>query len=546
MTGSTFRRCACRNPETGKQYGQSCPKLSNKRHGLWNIRQELPADKDGNRRTFRRSGYATKNEAQSDLDKLRALLTIPGDDDPDGRLRIGDLLESVAAKKEAIPDFEETSRRFRTGQSLTARLTVGEWLDQWLAGKRRRNSTIDGYESHIRVHLKPHIGNHRLDRLNVGHLVEMFGAIEEHNEEILVENANRRAQAARCKPTKPGRPLPAERARIAEERAKLAEMNPFRKITGASTRQRIRATLRAALNDAIAQQLITFNPASHVELETGKRPKALVWTDERVAEWKRTGEKPSAVMVWTPEQTGVFLDRAAEHRLYALYHLIAFRGLRRGEACGQQWTDTDLGAGLLTVATQLVQRGWRVEESAPKTDSGERVVALDSETVKVLKAHRKRQMKERLKWGEAYVETGRVFTQENGEWLHPAWVTNQFQRLAAEAGLPPIRLHDLRHGAATLALAAGADMKVVQEMLGHSSITITSDTYTSVLPEVARKAAEDAARLVPSPGSAYLAGSPRAHTAAIKRADTAEHPARESRTGRSSAGQRGFPPTRER
>ena len=202
-------------------------------------------------------------------------------------------------------------------------------------------------------------------------------------------------------------------------------------------------------------------------------------------------------MVWTPEQTGAFLDRASKHRLYALFHLIAFRGLRRGEACGQQWTDTDLGAEHLTVTTQLVQRGWKVEESAPKTDSGERVVALDSETVKVLKKHRKRQMQERLTWGEAYVDTGRVFTQENGEWLHPAWVTDQFRRLAAEAGLPPIRLHDLRHGAATLALAASAEMKVVQEMLGHSSITITSDTYTSVLPEVARKAAEAAVKLVP-------------------------------------------------
>ena len=208
MTGSTFRRCACRNPETGKQYGQSCPKLSNKRHGLWNIRQELPTDKDGNRRTFRRSGYATKSEAQSDLDKLRALLTIPGEDDPDGRLRIGDLLESVSAKKEAIPDYEETNRRFSTGQSLTARLTVGEWLDQWLAGKRRRGSTIDGYESHIRVHLKPHIGHQRLDRSNVGHLVELFDAIEEHNEEILVENANRRARSCGASRPSQGAPSP--------------------------------------------------------------------------------------------------------------------------------------------------------------------------------------------------------------------------------------------------------------------------------------------------------------------------------------------------
>lgn len=81
--------------------------------------------------------------------------------------------------------------------------------------------------------------------------------------------------------------------------------------------------------------------------------------------------------------------------------------------------------------------------------------------------------------------------------LHPDKLSEAFERLVKSSGLPPIRLHDLRHGAATLALAGGTDMKVVQEMLGHSSITITSDIYTSVLPQVARDAAEAAARLVP-------------------------------------------------
>ncbi len=80
--------------------------------------------------------------------------------------------------------------------------------------------------------------------------------------------------------------------------------------------------------DAVAQRLITFNPAAHVELEASKRPKALVWTEERILHWKRTGEKPSSVMVWTPEHTGLFLDHVAEDRLCALFHLIAFRGLR--------------------------------------------------------------------------------------------------------------------------------------------------------------------------------------------------------------------------
>lgn len=94
------------------------------------------------------------------------------------------------------------------------------------------------------------------------------------------------------------------------------------------------------------------------------------------------------------------------------------------------------------------------------------------------------------------MNSGRVFTRENGEQLRPSWVTDRFEALIAKAGLPPIRLHDLRHGAATLALTAGVEMKTVQEMLGHSSISITSDTYSTVMPEVAKNAAEAIASLV--------------------------------------------------
>src|SRR5439155_18622272 len=81
----------------------------------------------------------------------------------------------------------------------------------------------------------------------------------------------------------------------------------------------------------------------------------------------------------------------------------------------------------------------------------------------------------------AWVDTGLVFTTSTGQAVHPADVTDHFQDLARQAGLPPIRLHDLRHGAATIALAAGVDMKTVQAMLRHSSVSITADTYTSVL-----------------------------------------------------------------
>ncbi|MFC9740213.1 hypothetical protein ACFVKC_20100 [Streptomyces noursei] len=171
-------------------------------------------------------------------------------------------------------------------------------------------------------------------------------------------------------------------------KAAVAEMEPFRRVVTPATRQRIRSTLRAALNTAIAQQLITFNPAAHVALEAGKRPKALVWTEERVLHWQRTGEKPSPVMVWKPEHTGLFLDHVSEDRLYALWHLIAFRGLRRGEACGQRWTDTHLADGRITVAKQLVVSGWEVYEDDPKTDAGARTIALDSGTIRALERHR--------------------------------------------------------------------------------------------------------------------------------------------------------------
>jgi hypothetical protein len=126
----------------------------------------------------------------------------------------------------------------------------------------------------------------------------------------------------------------------------------------------------------------------------------------------------------------------------------------------------------------------------------------------VLRAPCLAQIAERLAWGEAWAGTGRVFTRENGQDLHPARATTVFEYAAFDAGLPPIRLHDLRHSAATLAFAAGADMKEVQVLMRHSSIAITADTYTSILPEVASGLAEAMAAMVPRKGGRGTAGLP--------------------------------------
>jgi len=117
-------------------------------------------------------------------------------------------------------------------------------------------------------------------------------------------------------------------------------------------------------------------------------------------------------------------------------------------------------------------------------------------TVAALAEHRDRQRAEAAAYGPGYHASGYVFTNLNGDPMAPDRLTRMFKKLAAQAGLPPVRLHDLRHGAASLALSPGLDLRVVQDMLGHSSIVLTADTYTSVLPAVAHTAAEKVAALL--------------------------------------------------
>ncbi|MFF3060900.1 tyrosine recombinase XerC [Streptomyces sp. NPDC057909] len=493
--GGISKRCECRGTD-GKLLGKLCPQLAKKGHGALSLRQELPLDAEGKRRPFRRTGYATVKDAQADLDKLRAILDLPGDDE-DAARRVGDLLQNVMRDRKDIPEAAEVSRRIGVGVPLDGAMTVGEWLDTWVAAKKTRKTTTTGYESHIRVHLQPGIGHFRLDRFNVSQAQEFFDSIDDANEVIAAENQARREQVARSNRGRPGVPKASEREQLAAERVKLAGMKPYRRITGPATKQRIRSTLRAALNGAIRRQLITFNPAAHLELASGRRPKAVLWSAQHVERWRETGEKPSGVMVWTPSQLGAFLDAAEEDRLYAFFHLIAFRGLRRGEGVGQDWVNVDLDAQSLTVAKEIVVDGWTPVETEPKTDGSAGTIGLDMGTVQALRDHRARQLQEKEQAGEKWVETGKVFTTELGEWLHPDVVSKAFRRLYEDADLPPINLRDLRHCAATLIHAGGGDLHSIKETLRHATIKLASDTYTSLLAEVDLEIAEKAAAVVP-------------------------------------------------
>jgi integrase len=332
-------------------------------------------------------------------------------------------------------------------------LTVGDWLECWLASRTSpAASTLRSYAGHVRLYLAPCLGQVLLAELSAAHVQAMFTAIIRQHQAL-------------------GSPVTA------------------------ATLNRIRATLRAALNAAVRRGLIVDNPASRAELPRARRPRAVVWTPARTEHWRRTGEHP-AVAVWTAAQTALFLRAIQDDRLYAAYHLIALRGLRRGEAAGLRWCDVELDGRTAVISQQLQQYDGHLVVSPPKTPHSSRVIALDHTTVAALRTHRQRQVAEQAAYGPGYRVSGYVFTNLNGDPMAPDRLTRAFRKLAAAAGLPPIRLHDLRHGAATLALAAGVDLRTVQEQLGHSSIVLTADTYTSVLPEVARTAAEKVASLI--------------------------------------------------
>jgi integrase len=170
--------------------------------------------------------------------------------------------------------------------------------------------------------------------------------------------------------------------------------------------------------------------------------------------------------------------------------------MRRAELAGLRWVDVDLAAARLSPRRPRVAVNYVVHESEPKTRMGKRSLALDPATVAALREHQARQQQERADVGSAWIDSGLVFARPDGSPIHPDLITDWFRRLARAAGLPPIRLHDVRHSYATAALAAGIPAKVVSERLGHATIAITLDVYSHVIPGMDAAAANAVASLI--------------------------------------------------
>jgi len=326
-------------------------------------------------------------------------------------------------------------------------LTLAAYLeDRWLPEMRTqvRATTAQSYARNLRLHVVPSLGGRRLRDLDATALTTLYGEL----------SASGRRDHAQ------GQGLSSRSVRY------------------------VHTILRSALARAVELDLLARNPA-----DRAKAPKA-----------QASGDRHEQIHTWTHEELGAFLAATTADRLGSLWHLLATTGLRRGEAIGLCWDSVDLDAARLSVRRSLVDvtpnyAGAQPVWSDPKTARGRRSLSLDPGTVELLRGVRRRQAGERLLVGAGYADHGLVFAHPDGRPLHPEHLSRTFNDTIRRLHGRSIRLHDLRHTWATLALEAGVHPKVVQERLGHAGVNITLDIYSHVSLAMESDAADRVAAL---------------------------------------------------
>lgn len=241
------------------------------------------------------------------------------------------------------------------------------------------------------------------------------------------------------------------------------------------TVRNVHTMMHAALANAVGWRYVVENVAEHVNPPPVRRRKATVWT---------------------AAQMRTFLEFVRGDRFYALFLLGATTGFRRGELCGARWPAIDLEAGTMAVEPDsLVVVNGKAMSSDGKSDNAPRLLSLDRATVAALREWKEVQNSERVFFDTDYEGTDRVFTWENGRDVHPDVIRRRFNRLSERAGLPHIRLYDVRHTYATTALKSGVHPKIVSSRLGHASVGFTMTVYSHALPGMDREAADAIASL---------------------------------------------------
>jgi integrase len=252
-------------------------------------------------------------------------------------------------------------------------------------------------------------------------------------------------------------------------------INSLATASGARTTQYARAVLQRALNRAVKWELVTRNVVLATDPPTSK---------------------PREITPLTAEEARRLLAAVAGHRLEALYRIALALGLRRGEVLGLLWSNIDRTKKTLRITGALQRVQGKLERSEPKTRAGARTLLLPDVLVELLAEHQRRQAEERLVWGAEWQEHDLVFPTERDTPMKPSNLNRHFKTALKRAGLPATtRFHDLRHSCATFLIAQGVHPRVVMEILGHSQISLTMNTYGHVLPETQREATTKVADL---------------------------------------------------
>jgi integrase len=385
------------------------------------------------------------------------------------------------ACKRGFPTRRDAARHLKTQTAAAeagsyvppTRQRLDDYLEQWLGGLRLAPQTLAAYRTHVRRHITPRIGGIPLSELTAAHLNTLYADLE------------RNGNHTRC--CTAGQPC-----------AQATGSGPLSR----TTVRHVHNTLSAALRDAVDGGRLAVSPTSRAKPPTLKQAKA----------------QREPFHTWTADELGCFLRTWDEHRFGALWHLLGATGLRRGEALGLRWRDVDLTAGTVsirqTVGSDKDQHGNRRTFIQPTVKSGRpHMIALDPGTVATLGAHRSRQRRQRELLGSLWEDHDLVFCRD-GAWLHAGRkaggpldgerVSSLFRELVHRTpGVSPIRLHDLRHTWATLALGAGVHPKVVQERLNHATISITLELYSHTTVGMDRAAADLVSSLF-APGRAAV------------------------------------------
>ncbi|HLI89133.1 MAG TPA: tyrosine-type recombinase/integrase [Ktedonobacteraceae bacterium] len=242
----------------------------------------------------------------------------------------------------------------------------------------------------------------------------------------------------------------------------------------ASRVRQLHGMLHKALTYARRIKLVGSNVAEDVELPKARKPKHVALT---------------------PEQALLLLEKAREKKLDVLIALAVSTGMREGEILALRWSDIDLAKGTIQVSrTVNYLPKFHFVEGEPKTESSKRTIQISRFLVDLLRKHRALQLEKRLekklKAGDRWVDRDLVFPNSVGGFLLGNVLRNQFYRLLADAGLPRMHFHDLRHSAATILISMGVPPNVVQKLLGHSDIAITLGVYGAVLPSMQQDVAD--------------------------------------------------------